>query len=85
MHNHNEFKIEELRRQVASIFAQSMTETEITDRLNFVSLVLAEMSQKLVFDLAKSDLAYCYKYYINGIEENKKKSTLVRKNFPYCC
>jgi DNA-binding NarL/FixJ family response regulator len=36
MHNNNNyhFKIEERRRQVASMLAQSMTETEIAERLS---------------------------------------------------
>ena len=32
------------------------------------------MSQKFVYDLTKSDLAYYYKQSINGIEEAKKES-----------
>ena len=35
LHNrNNNFKIEERRRKVASLIAQSMTETEIAERLN---------------------------------------------------
>jgi DNA-binding NarL/FixJ family response regulator len=34
MHNNNNFKIEERRREVASMLAQSMTETEIAEQLN---------------------------------------------------
>jgi IS30 family transposase len=74
MHNHNTFKIEERRRQVASLIAQSMTETEIAERLNVDQSTinrdvkaLKELSQQFVFDLAKSELAYYYKQCINGI------------------
>jgi hypothetical protein len=36
--------------------------------------VLKEMSQQLVFDLTKSDLAYYCKQSIDGIEEAKKEA-----------
>ena len=58
------FKIEDRRRSVASMLAQSMTETEITKKLKVdqstVSRdikVLKKMSQQIVYGLAKSDLA----------------------------
>jgi DNA-binding transcriptional ArsR family regulator len=82
MHNNNnhKFKIEERRRQVASLLAQSMTETEIAEKLNVDQSTISrdvkalkEMSQQFVFDLAKSDLAYYYKQCINGIEEVRRK------------
>ena len=69
------FKIEERRRKVASLLAQSMTEEEIANELNVYQStisrdikVLKQMSQQFVYDLAKSDLAYCYKQCIDGIE-----------------
>jgi IS30 family transposase len=75
------FKIEERRRKVASLLSQSRTEVEIASELNVdqstVSRdikVLKQMSQQFVYDLAKSDLAYCYKQCINGIEEVKRKA-----------
>jgi DNA-binding transcriptional ArsR family regulator len=75
------FKIEERRRKVASLLAQSMTEEEIANELNVDQStisrdikVLKQMSQQFVYDLAKSDLAYCYKQCIDGIEEVKKKA-----------
>jgi IS30 family transposase len=78
--NNNHFKIEERRRQVASLIAQSMTETEIAEQLNVDQSTISrdvkalkEMSQQFVFDLAKSDLAYYYKQCINGIEEVRRK------------
>ncbi len=74
MHNNNSrFKIEERRRQVASMLVQSMTETEIAEQLNVDQstisrdvAALKELSQQFVFDLAKSDLAYYYKQSIDG-------------------
>jgi IS30 family transposase len=80
MHNNN-FKMEERRRKVASMLAQSMTETEIAEQLNVdqstISIdvkALKQMSQQFVFDLAKSDLAYYYKQCINGIDEERRKA-----------
>jgi IS30 family transposase len=53
------------------MLAQSMTETEIAEQLNVDQFTISrdvkalkEMSQRFVFDLAKSDLAYYYKYDI---------------------
>jgi DNA-binding transcriptional ArsR family regulator len=82
MHNNkNNFKIEERRRNIASMLAQSMTETEIAKQLNVDQSTISRdvkalkgMSQQFVFDLAKSDLAYYYKQCINGIEEVRRKT-----------
>ena len=90
MHNLNwtshNFKIEERRRQIASLLSKSMTETQIANELGVDQStisrdvkVLKEMSQRFVYDLAKSDLAYYYKQSLDGIEEAKKESW---KNFP---
>jgi IS30 family transposase len=77
----NRFKIEERRRQVASLLAQSITESEIAKRLNVDQSTISrdikalkQMSQQFVFDLAKSDLAYQYQQCINGIEEVRRKA-----------
>jgi IS30 family transposase len=64
MHNNSyNFKIEERRRKVASMLAQSMTETKIAEQLQVDQSTISrdvkalrEMSQQFVFDLAKSDL-----------------------------
>ena len=75
------FKIEERRRQVASLLAQSMTESEIAQKLNVDQYTISRdikalkhISQQFVFDLAKSDLAYHYQQCINGIEEVRRKA-----------
>ena len=77
---HN-FKIEERRRKVSSLLAQSMTEEEIAQELSVDQStisrdikVLKELSQQFVYDLAKSDLAYYYKQSIDGIEEAKREA-----------
>jgi DNA-binding transcriptional ArsR family regulator len=74
------FQLEERRRQVASMLAQSMTETEIAFELKVDQStisrdieVLKKLSQQFVYDLAKSDLAYCYKQCLDGIEEVKRR------------
>ena len=85
IHNLNcyshKFKIEQRRRKVASLLAQSMTETEIAQELNVDQSTvsrdikaLKELSQQFVYDLAKSDLAYYYKQSIDGIEEAKRQA-----------
>jgi hypothetical protein len=81
LEHRNKFKIEERRRQVASLLSKSATETQIAKELNVDQStisrdikVLKEMSQRFVYDLAKSDLAYYYKQSIDGIEEAKKES-----------
>lgn len=79
--NINRFKIEERRRQVASLLAQSATESEIAKKLNVDQSTISrdikalkQMSQQFVFDLARSDLAYHYQQCINGIEEVRRKA-----------
>lgn len=73
--------MEERRRQVASLLAQSITESEIAKKLNVDQSTISRdikalkhMSQQFVFDLAKSDLAYHYQQCINGIEEVRRKA-----------
>jgi uncharacterized protein YerC len=77
----NKFKIEERRRQVASLLAQSMKESEIAQKLNVDQSTISrdikglkQLSQQFVFDLAKSDLAYHYRQCINGIEKVRRKA-----------
>ena len=62
------------------MLAQSMTETEIAQELKVDQSTISrdiqalkELSQRFVFDLAKSDLAYYYKQCIDGIEEVRRK------------
>ena len=81
------FKIEERRRKVASLIAQSFTEEEIAHQLKVNqstisrdTKALKQMSQRFVYDLAKSDLAHCYKQCIDGIEEVKRKAWEAYRN-----
>ncbi len=76
----HKFKIEERRKQIATLLAQSMNETEIAHELNVDQSTISRdvkalkaLSQRFVFDLAKSDLAYYYKQCIDGIEEVRRK------------
>jgi IS30 family transposase len=78
------FQLEERRRQVASMLAQSMTEQEIADRLRVDRTtisrdvtILKKMSQQFVYDLAHSELAYYYKQCLNGVEEAKRRAWLI--------
>jgi IS30 family transposase len=59
-HHNNTFKIQECRRKVTSMLAQSMTETEIAEQLNVDQSTISrdvkplkEMSLKFASDLAK--------------------------------
>lgn len=62
------------------MLAQSMTESEIAEQLNINQStisrdikVLKQLSQRFVYDLAKSDLAFFYKQCLVGIEEVKRR------------
>jgi uncharacterized protein YerC len=83
---HN-FKVEERRRRVTSLLAQSMTESEIAQELGVDQSTISrdlkalkELSQQFVYDLARSDLAYCYKQCIDGVEEVNRKAWLMFNN-----
>jgi hypothetical protein len=91
MHNLNEashsFKIEDRRRKVGSLLAQSMTESEIAQMLGVDQSTISrdvkalkELSKQFVYDLAKSDLAYGYKQCIDGVEEVKRYAWSMFKN-----
>jgi IS30 family transposase len=84
----HKFKVEERRKKVSGLLAQSMTESEIAQELNVDQSTISrdikalkELSQQFVYDLAKSDLAYYYKQCIDGIEEVKRKVwEMIRNN-----
>jgi transcriptional antiterminator len=91
--NNNNFKIEERRRKVASMLAQSMTKTEIAEQLNVDQSTISrdikalkELSQQFVFDLA-----YYYKQSIDGIEAKKEEillgqcMVLINASLSYIC
>jgi IS30 family transposase len=73
-------KLEERRRQVASLVAQSRTEKEIAQMLNVDQSTISRDIQALreesihfVRDLAKSDLAFQFHQSIRGIDEVKRR------------
>ena len=75
------FKIQERRRQVASLVSKSLTQTEIARRLGVDQSTISddikalkEMSRQFVFDLAKSDLAFYYDQCLTGIPEAKREA-----------
>lgn len=84
----HKFKIEDRRRKIAILLAQSMTETEIAQELNVNQStisrdikMLKELSQRFVFDLAKSDLAYYCDYNNTSfICYQTARSYLISKN-----
>lgn len=87
-HIKRQYAIDERRRKVASLLAQSKTETEIAEELGIYQSMVArdvkalrEMSQQFVFDLAKSDLAYYYKQCIDGVEEVNRKAWEMFNNY----
>jgi Holliday junction resolvase RusA-like endonuclease len=85
------FLIEDRRRRVTSLLAQSRTETEIATELQVhVSTIsrdvtyLRKQSQQFVYDLAKSDLAFYYKQCLDGIEEVRRKSWEIYNGDNHC-
>jgi hypothetical protein len=79
--NNSPRKIELRRKQVSALLAQTITEEEIAQRLNVDQSTISRdikhlkvVSQKFVYDLAKSDLAFYYKQSIDGIQEVNKKA-----------
>jgi DNA-binding transcriptional ArsR family regulator len=77
----HKYKIEDRRRRVASLLAQSMTEIEIAKKLEVDQSTISRdikalkrMSKQFVYDIAKSDLTYYYKQCLDGIEGVKRKS-----------
>jgi IS30 family transposase len=76
----SKLKLEERRRQVASLVAQSRTEKEIAQMLNVDQSTISRDIQALreesihfVRDLAKSDLAFQFHQSIRGIDEVKRR------------
>jgi DNA-binding transcriptional ArsR family regulator len=76
-------------KRVASLLARSMTETQIAQALGVDQSTISrdiralkEMSQRFVYDLAKSDLGYYYKQSIDGIGEAKREAWKIF-NDPY--
>ena len=74
------FKLEQRRRQVASLVAQSRTEREIAQMLGVDQSTnsrdiqaLREESVHFVHDLAKSDLAFQFHQSIKGVDEVKRR------------
>jgi IS30 family transposase len=75
------FDIEERRRRVASLLARSLSQTEIARQIGVDQSTISDdvkalkvMSQRFIFDLAKSDLGFYYKSCLDGIDEAKKEA-----------
>jgi DNA-binding CsgD family transcriptional regulator len=74
------FKLEQRRRQVASLVAQSRTEEEIAQTLGVDQSTVSrdiqairEESIHFVHDLAKFDLAFQFHQSIRGVDEVKRR------------
>jgi transposase len=90
--NHNNclygrFAVEERRKQVAALLAESMTQDEIATELNVSPMTISrdvkaliEMSNQFVFDLAKSSLAFYYQQCIESIERVSRKAWTLHKD-----
>ena len=80
-------KVELRRKKVASLIAMAATEEEIAEELNVDQSTISRdikhlkvVSQRFVYDLAKSDLAFYYKQSIDGIQEVNKKAWEMYRN-----
>lgn len=81
------FLTDERRKNVISMLAKSMTETEISREIGVhVSTIsrdltyLKKQSQRFIYDLAKSDLAFYYQQCLNSIDEVKRKAWCIYLN-----
>jgi hypothetical protein len=80
LHKSEASKIKERREKVAFLHLQSMTESDISKELRCdqatvsrdLKAIREEVSTQFVYDLARSDLAYYYKYSIDAVEQVKK-------------
>lgn len=86
VHN-STFQIEERREMVRLLLARAKTETEIAHDLGVDQAtisrdkkVIKEESQRFVFDLAKSDLAYHYKQKLDSLEQTKREAWNIYNN-----
>jgi hypothetical protein len=85
--NNSSRKVELRRKQVSALLAQAVTEEDIAQKLNVDQSTISRdikhlkvLSQKFVYDLAKSDLAFYYKQSIDGIQEVNKKAWELYRN-----
>jgi hypothetical protein len=75
------FAVEERRRQLSSLLARSNTEVECAEELGVSQgtisndiRALKEMSQRFIFDLAKSDLAFYYKQKLDSLDQVQREA-----------
>ena len=83
----HKFKIECRRREVATMVAQCYTQEEMASKLGVDQTTISgdiaalrEMSRQFIFDLARSDLAHCYKQSIERVEEAKHQAWELFRN-----
>jgi hypothetical protein len=70
-----QYQIEERRRQVALMIAQSMTEVEIAEKLGVDNSTISKdvralklISQQFIYDITKSDFTYYYKQCLDAVK-----------------
>jgi hypothetical protein len=88
LHKSDAAKIKERREKVAFLHVQSMTESDIAKEIGCdqatvsrdLKAIREEVSTQFVYDLARSDLAYYYKYSLDGIEQVRKEAWNIYKN-----
>jgi IS30 family transposase len=85
--NNSPRKVDLRRKQVSALLAQAVTEEEIAQKLNVYQSTISRdikhlkvLSQRFVYDLAKSDLAFYYKQSIDGIQKVNKKAWELYRN-----
>lgn len=85
--NHK-FEIQERRRQIAKFIARgNMTQEQMAQALGVDQTTISgdiealkKASQRFIYDLAKSDLAYYYKSFIVGIADAKAEAWTIYSN-----
>ena len=82
------YSIEQRRRQVADLLAESYLEREIAEKLGVNQVMVSrdikalhEMSKRFIADLAKSSLGFYYQSCINGIDRVARKAWEMFNNF----
>jgi len=88
LHKSDVSKIKERREKVAFLHVQSLTESEIAKGIGCdqatvsrdLKAIREEVSTQFVYDLARSDLAYYYKYSLDSIEQVRKEAWNIYKN-----
>jgi regulatory ArsR family protein len=88
LHKSEAYKIKQRREKVALLHVQSMTESDIAKELRCDQATVSrdlkalreEVSTQFIYDLARSDLAYYYKYSLDSIEQVRREAWNIYKH-----